>query len=78
MAFGDETEEPIRKGELAGLFPEFSEYRATCRFDDCTHRREPGCEVRAAAEAGAIQPSRYASYLRLYEEAAQLREWEKR
>jgi len=75
-SFGDETEEPIRKGELAGLFPEFAPYRDTCRFDDCTHRREPGCEVRAAAEAGVIARSRYASYLRLFEEAAQLKEWE--
>ena len=75
-SFGDEDEEPIRKGELQSLFPEFSELRDTCRFDDCTHRKEPGCSVRAAVEAGSIQPSRYASYLRLYEEAAQLKEWE--
>lgn len=75
-SFGDETEEPIRKGELADYFPEFETLLGTCRFDDCTHRKEPGCEIRAAVEAGTVQPSRYASYLRLYEEAAQLKEWE--
>ena len=77
-SFGDESEEPIRKTELAALFPEFSDYRSSCRFDDCTHRKEPGCTVHAAVEVGAISPSRYASYLRLYEEASQLKEWELR
>lgn len=75
-SFGDETEEPIFPEELAALFPEFRSFRDICRFDDCTHRREPGCSVREAAEDGAIHPSRYASYLRLYEEASQLKKWE--
>lgn len=74
-SFGDETETPVRKGELAALFPEFADYRRACRFDDCTHRKEPGCAVRGAVEEGAIHPSRYDSYRRLYEEAARLKEW---
>ncbi len=77
-SFGDETEEPIFPEELPALFPEFGPYRDTCRFDDCTHRREPGCSVREASEAGAIHPSRYASYLRMYEEASHLKRWELR
>ena len=72
----DEGEEPIRAAELPGLFPEFSEPAQCCRFDDCTHRREPGCAVREASEGGAIHPSRYSSYLRLYEEAAKIKDWE--
>ena len=75
-SFDDETEEPIRKDELAGLFPEFAGLAGGCRFDDCTHRREPGCRVREAAEAGIVHPSRYQSYLRLYGEAEKLRDWE--
>ena len=75
-SFGDETEEPIFPEELAGLFPEFRDHLDSCRFDDCTHRREPGCAVREAAEKGAIHPSRYASYLRMYEEASKLKKWE--
>ena len=77
-SFGDEGEEPIRKGELQTLFPEFDKLSGSCRFDDCTHRKEPGCSIREAVEEGRVQPSRYASYLRLYEEAARLREWESR
>ena len=41
-----------------------------CRFRDCRHDREPGCAVKAAAESGALDPGRYASYLKLQEEHA--------
>lgn len=77
-SFGDGAEEPIFPEELAPLFPEFRPCRHSCRFDDCAHRREPGCAVREAVEAGRIHPSRYASYLRLYEEASLLRRWERK
>ena len=75
-SFGDETEEPIFPEELAGLFPEFRKHLDSCRFDDCTHRREPGCAVREAVDSGGIHPSRYASYLRMHEEASKLKKWE--
>ena len=75
-SFGDEGETPITAGELAGLFPEFAPYIGECRFDDCTHRAEPGCALRQAVETGAVQESRYGSYRRLYEEAAKLKAWE--
>ena len=75
-SFGDENETPIRAHELTELFPEFAPFRGDCRFDDCTHRKEPSCAVRRAVEDKIIHPSRYASYLRLYEEAAQIKEWE--
>ena len=74
-SFGDEAEEPFLPEELAGLFPEFRPYLGQCRFDDCTHRTEPDCAVREAMPE-RIHPSRYGSYLRLYEEAAKLHRWE--
>lgn len=51
--------------ELVQGFREMREPAARCRFTDCTHRREPGCGVIAACEAGGIAPSRYASYCRI-------------
>ncbi|HZU12992.1 MAG TPA: ribosome small subunit-dependent GTPase A [Chloroflexota bacterium] len=54
--------------ELYYLFPEFREYIPECRFSNCTHRDEIGCAVRAAVEEGAIAPSRYRSYRRIYDE----------
>ena len=75
-AFNDEDEDPVRVHELAGCFPEFAPYFGKCRFDDCTHRKEPSCSVREAVKDGIIHSSRYESYLRLYDEASQIREWE--
>jgi ribosome biogenesis GTPase / thiamine phosphate phosphatase len=47
-------------------FPEFDRYLGTCRYTgSCTHVHEPGCAVRAAADAGEIDAGRYDSYRRL-------------
>ncbi len=51
--------------ELQRGFPEFSDHARQCRFRDCRHDSEPGCAVRAAAEAGEIPASRHAAWLRL-------------
>lgn len=67
----------IPKEELELVFPEFEPYRQQCRFVGCSHRSEKGCAVREALEEGKISQSRYDSYLAMYEEAAQLKEWEK-
>ncbi|HXZ60302.1 MAG TPA: ribosome small subunit-dependent GTPase A [Steroidobacteraceae bacterium] len=46
-------------------FVEVERLAPQCRFLDCRHMREPGCAVRAAAEAGSFHPRRYESYRRL-------------
>jgi ribosome biogenesis GTPase len=45
-----------------------------CRFRDCKHDREPGCAVRAAIEAGTLDPARWASLERLVAEELALEE----
>lgn len=55
----------LPKAELARCFPEMREHLGGCRFADCVHDHEPGCAVRAAVEAGAIDAGRYDSYLRI-------------
>ena len=54
--------------ELARGFIEFSTLDAGCKFSDCKHRKEPGCAVRAAVDAGKIAPRRYQQYLLLFDE----------
>ena len=54
--------------QLQHAFPEIAKLNGTCRFNNCTHRQEPGCAVRAAMEAGEFAPSRYALYLRVLQE----------
>lgn len=51
--------------DVARGFREFRAYLGLCRFDDCRHRAEPGCAVKAAVSTDAIAPERYASYLSL-------------
>lgn len=51
--------------ELDGYFPEIRDLVQACQFNDCTHRREPGCAVRKALEKGTLEPSRYESYLKI-------------
>ena len=52
---------------LQEYFPEFEPYLGECRFADCTHRNEPDCVVQEAV-GDDIAPSRYDSYVRLYDE----------
>ncbi|MGI6029432.1 MAG: ribosome small subunit-dependent GTPase A [Candidatus Heteroscillospira sp.] len=75
-SFDFEKMEPIFKDEMQNLFREFRPFLGKCRFNDCAHIKEPGCAVLEAVEAGVIDPSRHASYVRLYDQAAQLKEWE--
>ena len=49
-------------------FREFVARRDQCRFDDCTHRAEPDCAVKAALKEGIIDGGRYGNYNRLYEQ----------
>jgi len=54
--------------ELDHYFPEIFKHKAECKFNDCTHRNEPGCAVIPALESGEIPLSRYYSYLHLLDE----------
>ena len=59
--------------EVGSGFREIALRATGCRFRDCLHRGEPGCEVAAAREAGEIAARRldsYRSLLGLAEEMA--------
>lgn len=53
---------------LAQVFPEIADAARGCRFRDCTHTHEPGCEVLAQHEAGQFSPARLETYLALAHE----------
>ena len=75
-SFDTDQMDVILKENLQYAFPDFSPYVGKCQFHDCSHRKEPGCAVTAALAAGEIEPTRYDSYLRLYEKASQIMLWE--
>jgi ribosome biogenesis GTPase len=56
----------IEQAELSHFFPEMRDRLNQCRFNNCRHINEPGCAVLDALENGFIEPSRYDSYLSIY------------
>ena len=66
------------KHRLPETFREFAPYLDRCRFVGCSHTKEKGCAVLEAVRSGAIQKSRHASYLRLYEELKPLQDWQEK
>jgi len=54
---------------LDAAFAEIADLAARCRFGDCHHDTEPGCAVRAAVEAGELDPQRLAHFRQLAREA---------
>ena len=68
--------ELIRKDELKFAFPEFDPYFGKCCFNSCNHLCENGCAVLEAVEAGVIPSSRHQSYLKMYDEVKDIKEWQ--
>lgn len=54
--------------DLMYLFPEFENYRTSCRFNTCLHWHEPQCAVKEALDEGEISKQRYDNYLTFLQE----------
>ncbi len=61
---------PTGEEDVAENFSDVEALAEQCRFRDCKHQREPGCAVRAAIEAGKLDPQRFANFLKLSDEVA--------
>lgn len=55
---------------VAHYFPEIFAASHNCRFNNCTHRNEPGCAVLDALQNHYISESRYASYLSIIDDSS--------
>jgi ribosome biogenesis GTPase / thiamine phosphate phosphatase len=53
-------------------FADVDELAADCRFNDCAHKREPGCAVQAAIDEGRLPRERLQSYRALQRELKRL------
>ena len=76
-SFDVDKMELARKEELQYAFREFAPCLGKCQFQDCAHVKEKGCAVLAAVKAGEIPPSRHRSYVRLYEQAKAIPDWQR-
>jgi ribosome biogenesis GTPase len=54
---------------VSTAFDDVEGLAAGCRFNDCQHRSEPGCAVRAALGDGSLATERFDAYTKLQREA---------
>lgn len=59
----------VCKEEIQHYFPEIFHQAQNCKFHNCLHINEPKCAVIASVESNHISDTRYATYLKLLEEA---------
>lgn len=67
----------ITKEALQYCFREFEPYLGGCQFTGCSHTVEKGCAVLAALDSGKIEPTRHQSYVQLYDEVKNIKDWER-
>lgn len=70
--------EMIDKTQLQYCFHEFEKYLGECQFTSCSHTCEKGCRILQAVADGEIEPSRHKSYVAMYNEVKDIKEWELR
>lgn len=56
------------KDSINRTFTDISEIAGGCRFKDCSHQGEPGCEVQKALIEGRVDHARYENYLNMKNE----------
>lgn len=57
----------VDKG-IESAFPEIEKFGLECRFTNCSHTHEPGCQVLSAVDEGEISRERLENYLKMKRE----------
>jgi ribosome small subunit-dependent GTPase A len=55
----------IQREELAGYMPDLRECAKNCKYNNCMHLNEPGCNVLMSVKTGQLSDKRYISYLKM-------------
>ncbi len=55
--------------EIYHFFPEIFHASEKCRYYNCLHINEPGCEIKRKLEAGEIERFRYRSYIKILDDS---------
>ncbi|MDD4761906.1 MAG: ribosome small subunit-dependent GTPase A [Candidatus Pacebacteria bacterium] len=65
---------------IENLFEDINVLAEKCKYADCTHIHEPGCEILSALERGELDEKKYSNYISLKKEAEyyEMNEFEKR
>ena len=56
----------LEKNTINHHFPEFFKFLPDCKFHNCVHMGEPGCEVKKKVDAGEVSQERYLNYCDIY------------
>lgn len=71
-----ELNQAFLKDSIQYHFHEFNDYIGTCKFTGCTHTHDKGCKIIEAVENGDISKSRHDSYLEIYNQVKDIKEWQ--
>lgn len=71
-----ETNDLIKKDELAFCFPDFADYIGSCKFSTCAHVNDKGCRLVEAVNNGDVMRSRHESYVTMYNEVKDIKDWQ--
>ncbi len=55
----------LNNQKIATGYTEFEQYIGTCKFRDCKHMNEPGCEIIKAVKSGKINHNRWKNYCKI-------------
>ena len=61
--------------QLKQYFLEINKYGQRCKFLNCLHLNEPGCEVKNQVDIGNISKDRYENYISFLEEIKKIRRY---
>ncbi|KKP36281.1 hypothetical protein A2526_04110 [candidate division WOR-1 bacterium RIFOXYD2_FULL_36_8] len=57
------------KDGVSSVFSEIEQLGKYCKFVNCTHEHEPGCNVLSAVESGELSCEKYDGYIKLKKES---------
>lgn len=65
------------KDKIIFGFPDLEKYALSCKFTSCSHTGEKGCAVSKAVEDGLVSRERHESYITMYNEVKDIKQWQK-
>lgn len=66
------------KEKLIGGFREMAPLAEGCQFSSCSHTCEKGCAVLQGVEKGLVAKGRHASYVQMYQEIKDVKQWQQK
>jgi len=66
---------PMLQNELAKVYPGFENQFSKCKFFNCTHQHEPGCQILQDVKSGKIPLEIYQDYVKMLHQLPEQKEY---